>query len=278
MEENNRLFVVRKPIFVSSNSYLGRIKRKYKVKKAGFSGTLDPFASGNLIVAFGQYSKLFRFIKKAPKVYRATIWLGVSSDSYDIENVTRIKEHTRLSESKIIKTLESLKGSIEYLPPKYSAKKIDGKRAYELARDNQEFELKMSTMDIYDIKFINYNHPFITFETTVSEGAYIRSLAQIFLEKIDGYGTLSALNRLQEGMFEYQDEIPLDPREFLDMEENFYLNDEETVLNGKKIYKNEFKLKKSGIYFISFKNFFSIIEIYDESEEVKYILNRIRVC
>jgi tRNA pseudouridine55 synthase len=276
--ENNRLFVVNKPIFVGSNRYLGQIKRKYGVKKAGFSGTLDPFAKGCLIVAFGQYSKLFRFIKKVPKTYRATIWLGVSSDSLDIENVTRIKEHTRLDEETIKENLNSLKGEIEYVPPKFSAKKIDGKRAYDLARDNQEFELKKSKMEIFDIKMINYNHPFITFEATVSEGAYIRSLAQIFLEKIDSYGTLSYLDRIKEGEFSYNNEEALEPTKYLDMEENFYLNDEQTIEYGKKIYKNEFKIKKSGLYFISFKNFFSIIEIYDDIEEVKYILNRIRVC
>jgi len=79
----NKLFVVNKPLHISSNFYLRKIKRKYKVKKAGFSGTLDPFACGCLIVAFGQYSKLFQFLKKTPKKYRATIWLEAISDSLD---------------------------------------------------------------------------------------------------------------------------------------------------------------------------------------------------
>ena len=72
---------------MSSNSYLNRIKRKYKNKKAGFSGTLDPFAKGCLIVAFGQYSKLFNYLEKTPKSYRTTIWLGASSESLDLENI-----------------------------------------------------------------------------------------------------------------------------------------------------------------------------------------------
>ena len=82
--------VVKKPMFVSSNSYLNRIKRKYKNKKAGFSGTLDPFAKGCLIVAFGQYAKLFKYLSKTPKTYKAVIWLGVESDSFDIENIINI--------------------------------------------------------------------------------------------------------------------------------------------------------------------------------------------
>ena len=80
----NKLIVVKKPMFRSSNSYLNEIKREYRNKKAGFSGTLDPFACGCLIVAFGQYSKLFRYLKKTPKTYRAVIWLGASSESLDI--------------------------------------------------------------------------------------------------------------------------------------------------------------------------------------------------
>ena len=97
----NRLFVVKKPVFISSNSYLKKIKWKYKNKKAGFSGTLDPFACGCLIVAFGQYPKLFRYLKKTPKTYRTTIWLDVLSDSLDIENIEHQTRISKLNESDI---------------------------------------------------------------------------------------------------------------------------------------------------------------------------------
>ena len=85
MSTINRLFVVNKPPNIGSNQYLSKIKRKYGIKKAGFSGTLDPFARGVLIVAFGQFTKLFQFLKKAPKSYRATLWLGAESETFDIE-------------------------------------------------------------------------------------------------------------------------------------------------------------------------------------------------
>lgn len=88
----NRLFVVNKPIFRTSNGYMGYVKRKYGTKKVGFSGTLDPFATGCLIVATGQYTKLFQYLNKTPKSYKATLWLGVNSPSLDIENVDSIKE------------------------------------------------------------------------------------------------------------------------------------------------------------------------------------------
>ena len=139
----NRLFVVKKPMFISSNHYLSKIKRKYKVKKAGFSGTLDPFAKGCLIVAFGQYTKLFRYLKKTPKTYKATLFLGANSQTLDIENITKVDTINPFSINVIEDILNSFKGKIKQIPPKYSAKKIDGKRAYDLARAGEDFAMKM---------------------------------------------------------------------------------------------------------------------------------------
>lgn len=272
-EPLNKLIVVNKPMFVSSNSYLNKIKRKYKNKKAGFSGTLDPFAKGCLIVAFGQYSKLFQFIKKTPKTYRAVVWLGVESDSLDIENILSIGEEKILDSEKIKKELKSLEKEIEYLPPKFSAKKIDGKKAYSLARDGVEVEMKKSKMRVFETKFISYRHPFITFEATVSEGAYIRSLAQILLKNLNAKGTLSYLNRLNEGMFKYENEKDLNPLDYLDIKKINYSGDKSWFELGKKISKEFLDISDNGKYLVVFDDFFSIIEIIDD--EVKYVLNRV---
>lgn len=272
----NRLFVVNKPIFIGSNSYLGRIKRKYKVKKAGFSGTLDPFASGCLIVAFGKYTRLFNYLKKTPKTYRATLWLGVQSDSLDIENLGEVRiKSEELKIDDINEALLSLLGEIEYIPPKFSAKKIDGKRAYELARDGKEVELKKSKMNIYDIKLISYSHPFITFESTVSEGSYIRSLAQILCEKLEVKGALSYLKRLNEGEFKFENEKALNPLDFVDLPRNTYTGDKEWFDLGRKLNINFFENKDDGEYLIVFDDFFSIIQIKDL--EPKYIINKIEL-
>ena len=271
----NRLFVVKKPVFISSNFYLNRIKRKYKNKKAGFSGTLDPFACGSLIVAFGQYSKLFRFLKKTPKSYKATIFLGAQSDSLDIENVYDIQNVQRLEENKIIDALNSLLGTLKYLPPKFSAKKIDGQRAYDLAREGIDFEMKKITSEVSAVKFINYSHPFITFELTVSEGSYIRSMAQIVLERLGVVGTLSYLERLHEGAFYYDEEKALNPLDYLDVPTNNYTGTKEWFDLGKKLDINYFENKEDGEYLIAFDSFFSIIEIHDM--EAKYILNKVQL-
>ena len=272
-ESINKLIVVNKPIFLSSNFYLTRIKKKYKNKKAGFSGTLDPFAKGCLIVAFGQYSKLFKYFSKTPKTYKAVIWLGVESDSLDIEQIIDIKLTQKINEQDIKENLNILKGDIEYIPPKFSAKKINGKRAYDMARNGEEVELNKSLMHVYDTKFISYRHPFITFDISVSEGSYIRSYAQILLGKLNQVGTLSYLERLNEGKFFFENEKDLDPLDYIDLPINKYYGTTEWLDTGKKISIEYLENKNDGQYLIILEKFFSIIEIIDG--EVTYLLNKV---
>ena len=272
-ESINKLIVVNKPLFISSNSYLTKIKRKYKNKKAGFSGTLDPFAKGCLIVAFGQYSKLFKYLKKTPKTYKAVVWLGAVSESFDIEQVISVDMVESINEEDIKFQLNSLVGELEYIPPKFSAKKIDGVRAYELARQGHDIELDKCKMNIYNTKFISYRHPFITFETTVSEGSYIRSFAQILLEKLGTVGTLSYLERINEGAFFYDNEKDLNPLDYIDLPINRYFGTVEWLNTGKKISIDYLEIKENGKYLIITDKFFSIIEI--EEGDVKYLLNKV---
>ena len=272
-ESINKLIVVKKPLFISSNSYLTKIKKKYKNKKAGFSGTLDPFAKGCLIVAFGQYSKLFKYLKKTPKTYKAVVWLGAISESFDIEKVISVDLVEKIDLDNIKYQLNSLVGELEYIPPKFSAKKIEGVRAYELARQGHDFELNKCKMNIYDTKFISYRHPFITIETTVSEGSYIRSFAQLLLEKLGTIGTLSYLERINEGAFFYENEKELNPLDYIDLPINNYFGTIEWLNTGKKISIDYLEEKEDGKYLIITDKFFSIIEI--EEGEVKYLLNKV---
>ena len=272
-ESINKLIVVNKPLFISSNFYLTKIKKKYKNKKAGFSGTLDPFAKGCLIVAFGQYSRLFKYLKKTPKTYKAVVWLGAISESFDIEKVISVDLVEKIDVDNIKYQLNSLVGELEYIPPKFSAKKIDGVRAYELARQGDDFELNKCKMNIYDTKFISYRHPFITIETTVSEGSYIRSFAQILLEKLGTIGTLSYLERINEGAFFYENEKELNPLDYIDLPINNYFGTIEWLNTGKKISIDYLEEKEDGKYLIITDKFFSIIEI--EEGEVKYLLNKV---
>ena len=274
----NRLFVVNKPTGISSNRFLGKIKRKYGVKKAGFSGTLDPFAKGTLVVAFGQYTKLFRFLNKNKKSYRATLWLGATSPTLDIEKVEKVVDIMPFADYSLKIIEDSMKGEIEYLPPKYCAKRVNGRRAYALARQDKEFELNAIKSSIYDFKILHYMHPFLTFEITISEGGYIRSMGQIIANKFGFDGCLSALERLSEGSFVYEDEKPLNPLDFINIQDNEYLGDIEDIELGRKVFVSNFKQQEAGLYKIVLKDEFSLVEITKGQERVQYILNKVKLC
>ena len=269
----NLLIVGYKPTGVSSNNFLQRMRRKFKSRTAGYSGTLDPFAKGVLVIADGKYAKLFRFFDKSPKSYRATLWLGVKSESLDTERVTDITLTPAVDEALLREKLEELKKLREIVPPKFSAKRIDGKKAYELARDGKEFAMKPMGIEIFDIKLLSYSHPFVTFEITVSEGTYIRSLGLLLANSLGTDGALCSLERLCEGKFKYDHEKPLDPLEYISLPENFCTKTEEEILNGKKISHDEMTNSSEGLYLLNFEQFFSIIQI--TNEKVSYVLNGI---
>jgi len=277
----NILFTANKPMFVSSNRFLNMLKRKYGIKKMGFSGTLDPFACGCLIIAGGQYTKLFRFLKKTPKTYIATLMLGAYSPSLDIEKIENITTVDQLKKEEIISVLNTFTGIQKQLPPKYSAKKINGQRAYAVAHnektENEEVYLKKEIeIEVFEIELINYSHPFITFKASVSEGTYIRSLGFDIAKKLGTVGALTYLERLNEGKFHYECEKPLNPLEYLDMEENIYLNDTQNLILGRKLNIDDFEIQKNGQYYVKYDKYFAIIEIDDKN--VTYILNRMELC
>jgi len=270
----NRLFVANKPRFITSNHFLSMLKRKYNEKKMGFSGTLDPFASGTLIVASGQYTKLFRFLKKVPKVYEATLMLGLDSSSLDIENVKDVKFIKSFSKEEIKKVLKSFEGEYIHTPPIYSAKKINGVRAYKLAKKEINFELKKIATQIFDIELIDYSHPFISFRVSVSEGTFIRTLGEDIAKRLNSFGSLIYLHREKEGEFKYECEKMLDPINYLNLKKNEY-SDKKDLILGKKLDINKFKIKEKGVYVVEFDKYFSIIKIDDK---VEYIYNRIEKC
>lgn len=273
---SSKLFVAYKPTGVSSNQLLGRIKRRFGEKKAGYSGTLDPFAKGVLIVAFGNHGRLFRFLNKTPKRYRATLWLGAYSPTLDIEKIEDIDTIAPIPQETLIQAIESLKGELTYLPPKYSAKRLNGKRAYELARAGMDVELKSVTSTIYDIHLVHYCHPFVTFEAIVSEGSYIRSLGELIANKLGCNGALSALERLNEGQFVYDDERPIDIKTALGIPKNCYNGNIKSVLLGQPLSREDFEIQSNGTYWIDNGKTISILEFCDDG--ITYLLNKVDAC
>jgi len=270
----NRLFVAYKPSGIGSNRFLSQLKRKYNDKKAGFSGTLDPFAKGVLLVGFGSYTKLFRFLDKTPKRYRATLWLGAKSDSLDTEMIEDVAILEPLSEEKIEQCVKSLEGELEYEPPIFSAKRINGQRAYDLARAGKTVVLNKINSTIYETKLIHYCHPFVTFEATVSEGTYIRSLGRIVAQRLGlENGSLSALERLNEGQFFYENEKALDIKKSLNIPQNYYVGNQENVTYGRVLALEDLKNQDEGTYWLDNGENISIISVKDA--QVKYELGRI---
>ena len=273
----NRLFVAYKPSGIGSNLFLSRLKRKYNTKKAGFSGTLDPFAKGVLVIGLGSHTKLFRFLNKTPKTYRATLWLGAKSDSLDIEMIEDVEILKEFSHVEIENVVKSLEGELEYEPPIFSAKQINGQRAYDLARAGKEVKLNKINSTIYGTKLISYCHPFVTFEATVSEGTYIRSLGRIIANKLGlEHGSLSALERLSEGVFRYNNEEVLDIKKSLSIPQNYYLGDVENLKYGRVLALEDLENQADGYYWLDNGDNISIINIQDE--QVKYELGRIYTC
>ena len=273
----NRLFVAHKPSGIGSNLFLSKLKRKYGTKKAGFSGTLDPFAKGVLVIGFGSHTKLFRFLNKTPKRYRATLWLGAKSDSLDIEMIENVDFLQPFSYDEVERCVKSLEGELEYKPPIFSAKRINGKRAYDLARAGEEVVLNTINSTIYSTKLLSYNHPFVTFEAEVSEGTYIRSLGRLIAQRLGVEdGSLSALERLNEGQFFYDGEKPLDIKKSLNIPLNKYLGDMQNVLYGRVLALEDLEIQKEGTYYLDNGDNISVITIQDE--QVKYELGRIYIC
>ena len=269
------LIAAYKPPFISSNRFLYTLKKQFSCKKGGFLGTLDPFAKGTLVIGFGSYTRLFSHLVKSPKVYRATLWLGAHSQSLDIENIESVSTLRAFTMHDIQSALDSIKGTITYAPPRFSAKHINGKRAYELARAGEEFSLKNIQMTIYYIKLLSYCHPFVSFEVSVSEGGYVRSIGEMIAQNLGVEGTLSSLERVSEGAMSVsaiEGIKMLNPLDSLPypLLSNSDISAKDMYLGKKIVCKNIQK----GKYKVYFDDFFSIIEVC-ENGNVKYILNRI---
>lgn len=197
------IYNVYKPAGPTSHDVINQIRKISGEKRVGHAGTLDPFAEGILIVAVGrEYTKKLERFLRQDKTYRAIIRLGAFSNTYDctgkITSTTKIKKTTR---KQVTETLKKFKGEIEQTPPSFSAIKVKGKKAYELARHGIIPELKSRKIKIYSIKILKYKWPYLEIETKVSSGTYIRSLAHDLGKKLKTGGYLEKLIRTKIGRF-----------------------------------------------------------------------------
>ena len=208
-----------KPYRWTSFDVVGKVRwlicRRLKVKKlkVGHAGTLDPLATGVLIVCTGRATKRIEELQSGTKEYYATIRLGATTPSYDLEkpiDATYPTEH--ITREMVDQVLERFKGKIEQVPPTFSACKVDGKRAYEMARKGNEVELKPKTLVIDEIELTECNLPDITIRVVCSKGTYIRALARDIGEALQSGGHLTTLRRTRVGQYKVED--CLNPEKF----------------------------------------------------------------
>ena len=208
---NSGIINVLKPAGITSNEVLNKIKKLLKPNKIGHLGTLDPSGTGVLPVCINKATKLFDYYLKKDKCYRAVFVFGKETDTLDSDGQIIYQDDKIITKQQIENILFEFIGKQAQLPPKYSAKKVAGQRAYELARQDKDFELYSKEIEIYDINIITKiaTNMFL-FQIKCSSGTYIRSIARDIAKKLDTFAYMGAIIRTSSGNFDITDSMKLD--------------------------------------------------------------------
>lgn len=245
------VLLINKPAGYTSHDIVNIVRKQLHTKKVGHCGTLDPDATGVLVVCVNKATKAIQFLMSESKIYRATLTLGKSTDTYDASGkVLEEKDVKYIDTNKIKDTLNGFLGKSKQIPPIYSAIKVNGKKLYEYAREGKEIEIEPRDIEIFMIDLISFDGINIVFDVCCSKGTYIRSLCVDIAKKLEYPGHMSKLIRIKSGNFCIDECITLD-----DLQNNNYtlmsidkalenypkviIHDENIVYHGKKI--------KSGI-------------------------------
>ena len=209
---NDGFINLNKPSGMTSHDAVNHVRRIFSVRKVGHAGTLDPSASGVLPIAIGRATKFIEYITDRDKSYRAEILFGVSTDSGDSEGkvISRAEDFRMPTAEKLKAAMKNFVGEIEQTPPKFSAIKIHGRKAYELAGKNIEFEMPSRRVKIFRLEFITLGENSATIEIDCGKGTYVRSLARDLGEVLNLPAMLKNLIRLRVGDFELSNALTFD--------------------------------------------------------------------
>lgn len=199
-----------KPIGMTSTQALGRVRRILNAQKLGHAGTLDPLATGILPIALGEATKTIPYAQDADKVYRFTVQWGEARDTDDCEGDVTETSTNRPARADIEALIPRFVGDIEQTPPRFSAIKIDGQRAYDLARAGEAVEMKSRIVSVYTLSLLETTDDTAIFELECGKGTYVRSIARDMGQILGCFGHVSALRRLAVGGFTEEDAISLD--------------------------------------------------------------------
>jgi len=201
---------INKPVGLSSRDVVNRVQRLVRPGKAGHAGTLDPIASGVLVVCVGPATRLIEYVQRMPKRYLGTFLLGRQSVSEDIESeLEELTDAPVPTSAEIEAILPQFTGVIEQVPPKFSALKVQGKRAYELARRGEQVELAPRKIEIHELTLVAYDYPRVVFDVLCGSGTYIRSLGRDLAHTLNTAAVMSALERTAIGDFRVEDALEL---------------------------------------------------------------------
>lgn len=203
--KNKGIIAINKPAGWTSFDVVNKLKYKVKPLKVGHLGTLDPMATGVLLVTIGKATKLFDIMQEKRKTYIATFEFGFETDTLDNTGKETATCDNIPTSNEILGVLPKFIGKISQLPPKYSAKSINGVRAYDLARQNIEFELKPKDVDVYQIKLISYEDNQLKLEIECGSGTYIRSIGRDIAYELNSLATMTNLVRTKVGDFDLKD-------------------------------------------------------------------------
>ena len=197
------ILIINKDKNMTSHDVVGKIRRLLRTKKVGHAGTLDPLATGVLVLGIGRGTKLLQFLTAETKVYKAVLKLGMSTDTYDREGkVLETKSYAGdVTKEKILSVFERFLGDSMQLPPIYSAIKKNGRPLYDYARNNETVEVEARPIHIEKLELVDFIDDKISFEVTCSKGTYIRSLCVDIASQLGYPGMMEELERIQSGIF-----------------------------------------------------------------------------
>ena len=267
------ILLVDKEKNITSRDVINKLSKELNIKKIGHAGTLDPIATGLMVIGIGKGTKILDLLTLNDKEYIATVKMGIQTDTLDITgNIIKEKKEFNLSKEKLINILKSFCKTYFQEVPKYSAVKINGKKLYEYARNNIEIELPKKEIIIYSIELLNYDefNKEFTFKTLVSKGTYIRSLINDIGNSLDIPMTMKELKRTKSGKFSLDminnEIIPI--KDALDYEKIIIKDNNllKRVINGNYIILNS---ESNNVILLDSKE--KELAIYTKEEKLKYI-------
>jgi tRNA pseudouridine55 synthase len=203
------VLVVDKPVGMTSHEVVQIIRRGTNIRRAGHTGTLDPRASGVLVILIGPAVRLSEYVSASDKRYQAVIRLGANTDTYDSDGKVTSTNPINVTEQQFETELKKFIGEITQTPPSYSAIKMQGRPAYEMAREGEEVEMQPRIINVYSLDVIEWAPPEVTVDVHCSSGTYVRSLAFELGEKLGCGAMLAGLRRTKSGRFTLKDAVPL---------------------------------------------------------------------